>query len=67
MLDQQVNENLERNNKWLEENMGHLSEALKAERSKALTQASLSRHLCLSKLLCIPIKVEFAALHLALR
>lgn len=63
MLDQQVNENLERNNKWLEENMGHLSEALKAERSKASTQASLSCHPCLSKLLCIPIKAKLTALN----
>ncbi len=31
-------ENLERNNKWLEENMGHLNEALKTERQKAAQQ-----------------------------
>ena len=56
-----MNENLERNNKWLEENMGHLSAALKAERCQASAQVSLSCHLCQSKLLCIPLELDLAA------
>jgi len=35
-------ENLERNNKWLEENMGHLNDALKTERQKTAQQVAFS-------------------------
>lgn len=36
----QINENLTRNTAWLEENLGHLGDALKSERQKGSSQAS---------------------------